>query len=1625
MPNTIHKEAWSKLREATNNLDDHYVINKMMEEALKDKIRLTKKTVARDKLVYLLNNRIGTSRIEALAKQVEGSDRRNPKTVVYIVEKQLKGMISVIDTLKAHIFSRDKNIKRSLPNQWRVDLYLLVCKVETSSVWSKEKHEATRSRKHLLNKFKHLNKCEVVEHGDIRVELSEDLTDEQRLETENKHEDPVSMGVELNHNEKQFLKLPQNLSDHVSFDRLKVLTDAALMASKYCMTVMTRLKEGLTAEQQNAKSPEQKRSDVIQQINATSVYNYQDKTATFSNMRVTSMKTCRRVKIPEHLPEKEEAHIQSVLTSVEAAINREASRNKLLRIKPSTLTKSEALGLKSLKKRTKNGHATIVATDKSGKMSVLDKLNYDRKVAEHTSRDRIISEQDVVKLEATLSATSSSLARVLKLGNKWNHQDRVQSASKSTLSSVPPLAILLKDHKPGPDKPVRPLCRSAESPNGPLSEITSNVMSIVANELNSRQCTEVKSTEEMCAILDRINESVEPDLTCLNQCGTIQQSKLSEHNLSTHPDTLPQIVTGSMDVKALYPSLDIDQSSIIIDKLIRESEVNFDCDVLDMALHLAATNTQEQIKTAGLNDVVHTRRFKHGARPIIISKSVTGTDNERETSDSWIPPIRAPTPLEVKQMLAMVISQAVALVMRSHVYTNSDIIWQQLFGGAIGIRATCEVAKLVMLEHDRILWQKVEEAGITRIDSGRYVDDENPTFKPTPFGARLIDSKICIIPEHITGDKAIPHDKRTFDLVLQIANSIWENIQFTMEVPSDSESGYIPVLDMQVGINQIGQITRKFYTKPMNTPYTILARSAHSWQTKRATLTQEGVRRMLNTSTNTPISERNQILQDWDLKMNLSGYSRSFRGNVISSAILIYNQKLLVAHQGGQPVHRPTGWQASERNLNTNINKHTWYHGNGKIANQAPLIIDSTPTGKLESDIREILAEASKNTNVNIKLVVRGGRKIVKNAPSDPFASRLCSRPQCKVCTSTDSLGGCKQASIGYTLTCDPCAQSDIVATYQGESSKSAFERGEQHAKGLVKKADDNPIWKHSELHHDSDNQIGFTMKVTGRFAKPMIRQENEAIRIRESEAVHEMNSRSEFHQPVIIRLVPTSSISQLDQAGTPTPIMDSRQYNKRKFSHVSRPDSPNVESRSKISKSSYTDRSNPSSHVSRRDQHYQPTIVTSTRQQRNTSAGINSESYYVEPNKVQNSSNKHQHHSSDSYHSPKQHSNHSSRHHSSSSRRSSTSSRHRAVTPHKVTKAPVSPLPVRTNHYENPTKHMNHTRTVHWADGNITPPRAHSTVKPNLSVPLNSNIDSYTTHIENISLSPVSPDSFSFAMQKLRSKGKFAYRLENTQSNRSTKPSKNTNTVRSSSEERRYLDRIGAVSRSVMRNHPSTLDNVVPVLMSPIVPTLQTHTDGNHTNILSLSPISQMPLTQAVQTLQTNSKVVAKISQRSKSFSTTNTTRIIEHTELPILSQELSVKFDTSLNDDDFNSVVPSIDEQKETISQLKTRAVKALEQVDIREEQVKHALDNPITTLEGLNNLRERRRRDATVTYKPFSTLSTGACRLSPQKSKIKSKPKNTPNNTKKTLFSKISPKTTFPHKKSTKKFNSSPTK
>ena len=74
-----------------------------------------------------------------------------------------------------------------------------------------------------------------------------------------------------------------------------------------------------------------------------------------------------------------------------------------------------------------------------------------------------------------------------------------------------------------------------------------------------------------------------------------------------------------------------------------------------------------------------------------------------------------------------------------------------------------------------------------------------------------------------------------------------------------------------------------------------------------------------------------------------------------------------------------------------------------------------------------------------------------------------------------------------------------------------------------------------------------------------MVRQEDEAIRIRESSACHSLNSKSEFHQPSNIRLVPASGISLLSQEGQIAPIIDRAMYANVNRSEHSCVDSPVV----------------------------------------------------------------------------------------------------------------------------------------------------------------------------------------------------------------------------------------------------------------------------------------------------------------------------------------------------------------------------------------------------------------------------------------------------------------------------------
>ena len=80
----------------------------------------------------------------------------------------------------------------------------------------------------------------------------------------------------------------------------------------------------------------------------------------------------------------------------------------------------------------------------------------------------------------------------------------------------------------------------------------------------------------------------------------------------------------------------------------------------------------------------------------------------------------------------------------------------------------------------------------------------------------------------------------------------------------------------------------------------------------------------------------------------------------------------------------------------------------------------------------------------------------------------------------------------------------------------------------LELKQEENALWKHCLVAHEGE-KVEFSMQVVGTFQSCLVRQVNEGVRIKRSKADCLMNSKSEFHQHPVVRVVPMRGI-QLEQ---------------------------------------------------------------------------------------------------------------------------------------------------------------------------------------------------------------------------------------------------------------------------------------------------------------------------------------------------------------------------------------------------------------------------------------------------------------------------------------------------------------
>ena len=108
-------------------------------------------------------------------------------------------------------------------------------------------------------------------------------------------------------------------------------------------------------------------------------------------------------------------------------------------------------------------------------------------------------------------------------------------------------------------------------------------------------------------------------------------------------------------MKSHYPEMDVHVAAEEAKKEIEESTLEIEVDTDELALFIACSMTQQEIDSEGLKDVVHSRRFKAGARPGLTCKAITSVPASRQADRSWVAPARAPNRAEKMRMVGCLV----------------------------------------------------------------------------------------------------------------------------------------------------------------------------------------------------------------------------------------------------------------------------------------------------------------------------------------------------------------------------------------------------------------------------------------------------------------------------------------------------------------------------------------------------------------------------------------------------------------------------------------------------------------------------------------------------------------------------------------------------------------------------------------------------------------------------------------------------------------------------------------------------------------------------------------------------------------------------------------------------------
>ena len=533
-------------------------------------------------------------------------------------------------------------------------------------------------------------------------------------------------------------------------------------------------------------------------------------------------------------------------------------------------------------------------------------------------------------------------------------------------------------------------------------------------------------------------------------------------------------------------------------------------------MYLSLHRDERFLCDKGILNYCPRRRSRYGAPPKITTSGINV--NKEERFKAWIKPREAPGETEQRIMLTEALKIVLEVIMRNHIYNFNDIMRRQKEGGAIGMDITGELAKVFMTWWDKQMLQRLRELEIDPVLYKRYVDDIN-------VAVDQVDEDSAMIRHGINGQVNIENDKKTFNVIRRIGNEIHRSIELTDDVPSDHVDRKVPILDLKCWVEEVENeggrrymLLHEFYMKDVSSKAVIHREAALSLSSKRTILTQECLRILMNSHEMIGWEKISEHLTYFMARMQAAGYDKSFRFQVLKSALHAYRVKQEEERRGGTPVYRPRDWRRNDRRKEREKKRRDWYKKGGK---ESVMFIAATP----DSELKKRLQKEIDRSAFKIKVVEKSGTRLVRMLQrNDPFKQNTCRDGQrCMICKGNKK-GACRESGVTYRIDCLGGSlekpEEKCGGFYQGETDRNGFGRGIEHSADLHNRKDSSALWKHCVEKHQAVEQT-FEMYITDRVRNDAAkRQILEAVRIQRAQPEKLINGRSEWNSNRIPRVV-------------------------------------------------------------------------------------------------------------------------------------------------------------------------------------------------------------------------------------------------------------------------------------------------------------------------------------------------------------------------------------------------------------------------------------------------------------------------------------------------------------------------